>query len=93
MGRYIESAVEFGREPNLAAPYFGGSFLGRRPDSSGGGLPLPPVESGRIRSVPPDDFSGCAAAALGDSRYGSISDPKKIITKLHANWDMRRRLS
>ena len=93
MGHYILSAVEFGkgppcsdRRPNLAASYFEWSFLDKRPDLSDGGLHLPLVESGLLCFVLPKDFSACAAVTLGDARDNSISDPKKIIMKLHVNW-------
>ena len=93
VGHYVLSVVEFSkgpprsdRRPILAASYFEWPFLGRRPDLSGGGLHLPLVENGLLRFVPPKDFSACTAATLGDARDDSISDPKKIIMKLHVNW-------
>ena len=86
MGHYIIGAVEFGRGTNLAASYFEWPFLEKRPDLSDGGLRLQPVESGLIRLVPPKELPACTAVTLGDARDGSISDPKKIIMKLHVNW-------
>ena len=86
MGHYIVSAVEFGRGPDVAASYLEWSFVEKRPDLSGGGLHLPPKESGPIRLAPPREFPACTAVTLGDARNDSISDPKKIIMKLHANW-------
>ena len=36
--------------------------------------------------TPPRTSSGCTAATLGDARHGTLSDPQKIIMKLHLNW-------
>ena len=60
--------------------------MGKRPDLSDGGLQLPFTESGLIRFAPPREFSACTAVTLGDAQDDNISDPKKIIMKLHANW-------
>ena len=40
---------------------------------------------GRLRTVLPKDFSACAAGTLGDARGDIVSDPGKIIMKLHVN--------
>ena len=53
---------------------------------SDGGLHFPLVDGGLLRFVPPREFPACAAATSGDARDDSISDPKKIIMKLHVNW-------
>ena len=81
MGHYVLSVVKFGkgspcidRGPNLAASYFNWLFAERR---------LPLVEGGLLCFVPPKDYSACTAATLGDARGDCISDPKKIIMKLH----------
>ena len=47
---------------------------------------MPLVESGLIRFAPPREFSACTAVTLGDAQGDGISDLKKIIMKLHANW-------
>ena len=92
-GHYTLSVVELGkgppcldRRPNLAASYFEWSLLGKRPDLSDGGLHLPFLEGGPLRSVPPKDFSACTAVTLGDARDINISDPRRIIMELHVNW-------
>ena len=56
------------------------------PDLSDGGFHLPLVEGGLLRFGPPKDFSACTAATSGDARGDSISDPKMIITEMHAKW-------
>ena len=86
MGHYIASVVEFGLGPNLAASYFEWSFSEKRPDLSDGGLHLPLVESGLIRFVPPRDSPASTAVTLGGERGDGISDPKRIIIKLHVDW-------
>ena len=92
-GHCLSSVVEFGkghprsdRGPNLAASYFAWRSSDKRPDSPGEGLHLPPVESGLLRFVPPKEFSECAAATLGDAGGDSISEPRKIFSKLHVRW-------
>ena len=35
---------------------------------------------------PPEDFSACAAVTLRDARDDSVSDLRKIIMRLRANW-------
>ena len=86
MGHYVVSVVEVGCGPNFPTSNCGRSLSEKRPDLSGGGLHLPPKESGPIRLAPPREFPACTAVTLGDARNDSISDPKKIIMKLHANW-------
>ena len=93
MGRYVLSAVEFGkgppywaRVPVWAASYSEWPISEKRPDLSVGGLRLPLGESGLLRFVPPKEFSTCAAATSGDARGDSISDPKQIIMKSGVNW-------
>ena len=99
-GHYVLSVVEFSRRlprsdrrPDFAASFFEWPFLEKRPDLSECGLHMPLVEGGPLRFVLPKGFSACMAATLGDARDDSISDPQNIITKLHAHWDMRRRLN
>ena len=109
MGHYVLRVVEFdkgpprwGRGPCLAASYFEWSFSGKRPRVSEGGLHLPLKESGRLRYVPPKEFSACTAVTLGDARGDSIPDPKKFFlrnyvligdvpqqAKLSARWRIR----
>ena len=45
---------------------------------------MPLVQRGLLRFAPSEEFSACTAATLGDARDDSISDPREIITKLHA---------
>ena len=62
----------------------------------GGGGQFPedgtPWQSGPVRGgskcsfTPPRTFRACKAVTLGDARDGTLSNPKKIITKLHVNW-------
>ena len=85
MGHNITSAVEFGRGSNFAASYVEWSFVEKRPDLSHRGLHMPLVESGLVRFGPPREISACAAVTVGDAQDGGISDPRKIILKLHAN--------
>ena len=47
---------------------------------------MPFVKRGRLLRVPPEEFSACTAVTLGDARDDSMSDPKKIVTKLHVSW-------
>ena len=44
------------------------------------------METALLRFVPPKEFAACTAGTLGDARDDSISDPKKIIMKLHIIW-------
>ena len=84
-GQYIVRAVEFGRGPNVTASYFERSVVEKRPDLSDGGLHLRLAESESIRFAPPREFPACTAVTLGDAQDDSISDPKKLITKLRTN--------
>ena len=60
--------------------------MGKRPDLSDGGSHLRLVESGLIRFAPPRELSACTAVTLGDAQDDNISDLKKNIMKLRANW-------
>ena len=60
--------------------------MGKSPDLSNGGLPLPPTEDGLYPFAPPQTSSACKAVTLGDARDGWPSGPKKIITVLHVRW-------
>ena len=47
---------------------------------------MPAVESGLLRFVLPKEFPACAAATLGDAGGDSISEPRKVFSKLHVGW-------
>ena len=79
MGHYFATVVEFARGPNVAASYFGWSFVEKRPDLSDGCLHLPRLGSGLIRFAHPRGFSACTAVTLGDAQDDNVSDPKKSI--------------
>ena len=53
---------------------------------SDGGLHLPYTPDGLYRFETPLAVAACNAAALGDAEDCSLTDPKKIVMKLHANW-------
>ena len=95
-GHYAPSVVAFGRGPpcvdrgpKLAESYFAWAVAEKRPDLRNGGLRLPVTEDGLYRFEPPRVFPACTAAAPGDARDESASDPRTTITKLHVNWDAR----
>ena len=94
MGHYILSAADF------PSPVYSASAIHWAPTNpatqlmdliSNGGFrwlgdpkPNPRVAPNTFRT--PQLFSACKAATLRDAGNAEISDPNKVITKLHANW-------
>ena len=58
----------------------------KRPDLENCGIRLPFTEEGMCSSTPQRTFAATKPVTLGDVRDGTLSDPKKIVMKLHSNW-------
>ena len=74
-------------DPSLSGSYFECAFSKKRPNLANGSARLPYGGDGLYQFDPPCTSSGCEAATLGDAAARRLSDPEKIITELHANWN------
>ena len=71
--------------PNFSASMAEWACARERPNPDNGGIRLPFTEDGVCSFIAPRTFSARKAVSSGDARDGALSDPKKIITKLHVN--------
>ena len=93
MGQYILSAPEFhgrgggrGRGHRFSATMAEWACSRKSPNLDNGGIRLPFAEDGMCSFTPLRVSLACKAISFGDARDGTLSDPEKIITKLHDNW-------
>ena len=91
-GQQVLSLVGYGKGrsesvtcPTSSATYFGRAFTKKSPNLPNGGLHIPYTEDGLSNFEPPRPLSTCKAVTLGDATDGCLSDPKKVIMKLHVS--------